>query len=934
MSTRKVRYKKLNTKTPLPVLREDQIDPNEYESLTTESQIATGVEQAEENEYHLQAALKGVGQSTDTEIPVPPPQKSEANYDELYPTPYVEPRNYIKFSETVEETLSVLYDMTTEDEEYLKSYNAKWTGNTQLSEDDFERIMEVFEDTAAEQAPFAAVDNTVVPFEVMVQAMNQVIPGKLIQAHAKNVYEYWKTRRQASGNKPLHPALKFETHQEHDDMDPYVCFRRREVRQTRKTRARDAQVSDKLKKLRKELEDARQLVVFSHQREIFKKELLSSDRLIFEQRASLKDTKVRLGIKGEDEDLYNARPQKRQRTEAQQPSRPGPHGQLRLIVRPDGGRSVEPADLVILADKLAEKENELRTDVETKVQNHRRWNHNYVDLTADPLPPVQEEKEPSFRPAKTTYLMTPPASASDSMETDETPPAEPNESLLRTGFNGVNLSGADHEEMCSYRRRIGRLNRLFIDRRPPKLTKLNGQRSPPHEIDYTQSDRWKYDQDDDDDEQPVYEVDPNSSRQMRFRSTIPPSPFLFRRQGVDAAALQAGVANRQALPQPQICILARLNSQNTNQAAPAAMAKRDGPLLAIGCEGSANKLGIGIISHDPTTGKTAVLANIRHTFVSPPGTGFLPKDTARHHRAFFVRLAKSALADAGVSDPSSQLCCVCYTKGPGMGAPLQSVAVAARTIALMWDLPLVGVNHCVGHIEMGREITGAENPVVLYVSGGNTQVIAYAERRYRIFGETLDIAVGNCLDRFARTLEISNDPAPGYNIELLARKAGGRKLLDLPYAVKGMDCSFSGILSAAELLAAQMKEQEAKIARGEEVKEEDRFTPEDLCFSLQETVFAMLVEITERAMAHVGSNQVLIVGGVGCNERLQEMMGQMAKERGGSVYATDERFCIDNGIMIAHAGLLAYETGFRTPLEESTCTQRFRTDEVYVKWRD
>lgn len=546
MSTRKVRYKKLNTKTPLPVLREDQIDPNEYESLTTESQIATGVEQAEENEYHLQAALKGVGQSTDTEIPVPPPQKSEVNYEELYPTPYVEPRNYIKFSETVEETLSILYDMTTEDEEYLKLYNAKWTGNTQLSEDDFERIMEVFEDTAAEQAPFAAVDNTVVPFEVMVQAMNQVLPGKLIQAHAKNVYEYWKTRRQASGNKPLHPALKFETHQEHDDMDPYVCFRRREVRQTRKTRARDAQVSDKLKKLRKELEDARQLVVFSHQREIFKKELLSSDRVIFEQRASLKDTKVRLGIKGEDEDLYNARPQKRPRTEAQQPTRPGPHGQLRLIVRPDGGRSVEPADLVILADKLAEKENELRNDVEMKIQNHRRWNNNFVDLTADPLPPVQQEKEPSFRPAKTTYLMTPPASASDSMEMDETPQAEANEPLLRMGFNGINLSGADHEEMYSYRRRIGRLNRLFIDRRPPKL---NGQRSPPHEIDYTQSDRWKYDEDDDDDEQPVYEVDPNSSRQMRFRSTIPPSPSLLRRQGVDPAAL---AANRQTLPQPQI----------------------------------------------------------------------------------------------------------------------------------------------------------------------------------------------------------------------------------------------------------------------------------------------------------------------------------------------------------------------------------------------
>ncbi|KAM5380703.1 hypothetical protein ACJA88_005032 [Fusarium oxysporum] len=203
--------------------------------------------------------------------------------------------------------------------------------------------------------------------------------------------------------------------------------------------------------------------------------------------------------------------------------------------------------------------------------------------------------------------------------------------------------------------------------------------------------------------------------------------------------------------------------------------------IALGCEGSANKLGIGVILHTPT--ETKILSNLRDTFVSPPGTGFLPKDTAAHHRAHFVRLAREALAEAKITPKDVD--CICYTKGPGMGAPLNSVAVAARALSLLWDRPLVGVNHCVGHIEMGRYITGADNPVVLYVSGGNSQVIAYAEQRYRIFGETLDIAVGNCLDRFARTLEISNDPAPGYNIEQLAKK--GSKLLDIPYAVKGMD---------------------------------------------------------------------------------------------------------------------------------------------------
>ncbi|MCJ1320188.1 putative tRNA threonylcarbamoyladenosine biosynthesis protein kae1 [Xylographa vitiligo] len=350
-------------------------------------------------------------------------------------------------------------------------------------------------------------------------------------------------------------------------------------------------------------------------------------------------------------------------------------------------------------------------------------------------------------------------------------------------------------------------------------------------------------------------------------------------------------------------------------------------MIALGLEGSANKLGVGLILHPAKGGPATILSNIRHTFVSPPGEGFLPKDTAIHHRSWITRLVLQALKEAGIT--VADIDCICYTKGPGMGAPLQSVAIAARTLSLLWGKELVGVNHCVGHIEMGREITSAQNPVVLYVSGGNTQVIAYASQRYRIFGEALDIAVGNCLDRFARTLCISNDPAPGYNIEQMAKK--GRHFVELPYTVKGMDCSFSGILASIDILADKLQNGPTEM-KDEETGEP--ITREDLCFSLQETVYAMLVEITERAMAHVGSSQVLIVGGVGSNERLQEMMGMMAKDRGGSVFATDERFCIDNGIMIAHAGLLAYRTGFRTPLEESTCTQRFRTDEVFIKWRD
>lgn len=219
---------------------------------------------------------------------------------------------------------------------------------------------------------------------------------------------------------------------------------------------------------------------------------------------------------------------------------------------------------------------------------------------------------------------------------------------------------------------------------------------------------------------------------------------------------------------------------------------------------------------------------------------------------------------------------------------------------------------------MGRLITGAKNPTVLYVSGGNTQVIAYSKKRYRIFGETIDIAVGNCLDRFARIIKLSNDPSPGYNIEQLAKK--GKKFARLPYCVKGMDVSFSGILTYLE----------EKI---DSLLKED-YTEADLCYSLQETVFAMLIETTERALAHCESGEVLIVGGVGCNERLQEMMGQMCEERGAKLFATDERFCIDNGVMIAHAGAEMFNSGTRMEWEDCFITQRYRTDEVETTWRD
>jgi len=353
-------------------------------------------------------------------------------------------------------------------------------------------------------------------------------------------------------------------------------------------------------------------------------------------------------------------------------------------------------------------------------------------------------------------------------------------------------------------------------------------------------------------------------------------------------------------------------------------------MIVLGIEGSTNKLGVGIVTDENID---TILSNPRVTYVTEPGTGFLPRETARHHQSHVLAIVKKALEEAKIS--SKDIDAIAYTKGPGMGAPLQCGAIVARVLSQLWNKPIVPVNHCIGHIEMGRRLTGVEDPIVLYVSGGNTQVIAYSLKKYRIFGETIDIAVGNCLDRFARIINLSNDPSPGYNIEQLAKS--GKKLIPLPYVVKGMDVSFSGILTKI-----------GEVAKNELKKGE--ITQADLCFSLQETVFAMLVEITERAMAHCGKKDVILVGGVGCNVRLQEMMEVMVKDRGGKVATMDHRYCIDNGAMIAWAGLLEYKArllnkgsssnsdinqseSVGASLNDCTVTQRFRTDEVECIWR-
>ena len=327
-------------------------------------------------------------------------------------------------------------------------------------------------------------------------------------------------------------------------------------------------------------------------------------------------------------------------------------------------------------------------------------------------------------------------------------------------------------------------------------------------------------------------------------------------------------------------------------------------MITLGIEGTAHTLGVGIVDSE-----RKVLANVLDMY-RPPEGGLHPREAANHHADVVSPLILKALEEANVS--MKEIDVISFSKGPGLGPCLRVAATAARSLSLLLNRPIIGVNHCVAHVEIGRATTGCTDPALLYASGGNTQVIAFANGKYRIFGETLDVGIGNMLDKLGRELGLGYYAGP--TIEKLAKD--GDKLLELPYSVKGMDISFSGIMTAA--LALKKK--------GHRL--------EDIAFSIQETCFAMLAEVTERAMAHVGKDEVLLGGGVAQNMRLREMIGEMAKERGAKMFVPDRRLCMDNGAMIAWLGNLMYSSGVRMSIDDTTVEQRFRTDEVEVTWRN
>ncbi|MGI0039143.1 MAG: KEOPS complex N(6)-L-threonylcarbamoyladenine synthase Kae1 [Nitrososphaera sp.] len=327
-------------------------------------------------------------------------------------------------------------------------------------------------------------------------------------------------------------------------------------------------------------------------------------------------------------------------------------------------------------------------------------------------------------------------------------------------------------------------------------------------------------------------------------------------------------------------------------------------MLCLGVESTAHTFGCAVVDSD---GK--ILSDERDVYRAPEGKGIHPREASRHHMDASPEVLRRSLESAGVSIKDVDI--VGYSAGPGLGPCLRVGAVVARTVAGYYKKPLVPVNHALGHIELGAMLTGARDPLVLLVSGGHTMILAFSGGRWRVFGETLDITVGQLLDQFGRSAGFAS-PCGG-RIEELAKKSGN--YMQLPYVVKGNDASFSGLLTAATRLASKQD-----VA--------------DVCYSLQETSFAMLAETVERALSFTGKKEMMIVGGVAANQRLAEMLEAACARQDAKFYACPVKFAGDNGVQIAWTALLEYgATGKKVAINDASVTQSWRLDMVDVSWR-
>jgi glycoprotease/Kae1 family metallohydrolase len=323
-------------------------------------------------------------------------------------------------------------------------------------------------------------------------------------------------------------------------------------------------------------------------------------------------------------------------------------------------------------------------------------------------------------------------------------------------------------------------------------------------------------------------------------------------------------------------------------------------MAVIGIESSAHTFGVGIVDN----GKVVANAKAMYKIGSK---GMIPREVAETHLNNAANVIQEAVQEAGIT--FKEIEGIGYTKGPGIGHCLHVGLLSAKTLAKKLNIPIVPVNHGIGHIEIAKKRAKLRDPLALYVSGGNSQILKKYGDRYKILGETFDIGIGNMLDSLARSLELY--PAWGSTVEKTAENG---RYIEMPYTVKGMDFSFTGLLTHAS-------------------KMKGKHNDKDICFSVQETAYAMLTEATERALLLTNSKELCVCGGVAQSKRLKRMLKGMAEEHNIKFGYAEDTFNADNGAMIALVAEQMLAHGRKAKLQECGIEQRYRIDEVKL-WKE
>lgn len=327
-------------------------------------------------------------------------------------------------------------------------------------------------------------------------------------------------------------------------------------------------------------------------------------------------------------------------------------------------------------------------------------------------------------------------------------------------------------------------------------------------------------------------------------------------------------------------------------------------MLGLGIESTAHTFSCAVI--EKKNNKGTILSDIKKIYRPPNGEGIHPREASRHHIENSAGVLSECLNDAKATIQDIDI--ISYAAGPGLGPCLRVGAVVARSLSSFYKIPIYPVNHAIGHIELGKLLTNAKNPLVLLVSGGHTMILAFVNKQWRVFGETLDITLGQLLDQFGRSIGFAS-PC-GKNIEEFASKSS--KYVSLPYSVKGNDVSFSGLLSATKFVAKKNKS--------------------DACYSLQETAFAMICEAVERALSFTGKKELMIVGGVAANKRLSEMLKDVCIRHGSKFFIVPIQYAGDCGSQICWTGLLESKVKSGSSLKNTFVKQSWRLDSVKIHY--